>query len=211
MCSRNVPFPPVADLRELASTMASMVDFEERKAWNNARICLIIGPGGAGKSSLGRELAPLLDRALVDLDHEFHRRVEDITSFMRREGYERYKMRNSRLATELAAEAVSPTLLVASSGFLTDDNPRPALTANQRLLEACYSLCLLPSRSLELAVSAIVDRQSRRPFGRSRSIEEAAIRARYGTYAALGDLVLFSAAPTPEIAKAVAERFSRCQ
>lgn len=205
----NVRFRPIADVRHLASTMASMVEFEERKRWCDPRICFVIGPGGAGKSSLGRELAPALDRRLVDLDHEFRRRVEDITSFMRREGYERYKMRNSQLATELAAEAVSPTLLVASSGFLTIDNPQLALTANQHLLEACYAVCLLPSRSLELAVSTIVDRQSRRAIGRSRSIEEATIRARYGTYAALGDLVVFSAASASEIARAIADRFSR--
>ena len=183
-----------------------MIEFDDRKPWNDAQVCLIIGPGGSGKSSLALELAPLLGRRLVDLDHEFRRRIDDITSFMRREGYERYKVRNSELATELAAEAVSPTLLVASSGFLTDDNPQPTLTANHKLLEACYAICLLPSRSLELAVSTIVERQSRRPFRRSRSVEEAAIRARYGTYAALGDLVVFSDAAPSEIASAIADR-----
>ena len=188
-----------------------MAEFAERKPWNNAHVCLIIGPGGAGKSSLGLELAPLLQRRLVDLDHEFHTRVEDITTYMRSEGYDRYKTRNSQLAVTLAAEATAPTLMVSSSGFLTDDNPAPVLMANKRLLEASYGICLLPSRCLEVAVTTIVGRQTSRSFGRSRDIEEAVIRSRYQTYAALGDLVLFSAAPATDIARAAADHLCQSQ
>jgi shikimate kinase len=186
-----------------------MIEIEERRQWNAARILLLIGPGGAGKSSLGSELAPLLNRRLVDLDHEFCRRVEDITTFMRREGYERYKTENSALAARIAAEAVRPTLLVASSGFLTDDNPETALKANRSLLEACYSVCLLPSRQLERAVYIIVERQLARPFAREMVREEAAIRHRYDVYSQLGDLAVFSAAPAADIAKAVQRHLSQ--
>jgi shikimate kinase len=185
-----------------------MVDIEERRPWNAARILLLIGPGGAGKSSLGSELAPLLNRRLVDLDHEFCRRVEDITTFMRRVGYERYKVENSALAAKIAAEAVCPTLLVASSGFLTNDNPKAALEANRSLLGACYSVCLLPSRQLERAVSVVLERQLARPFARAKVREEAAIRQRYGVYSLLGDLVVFSAASAADIAAAIERQFS---
>jgi shikimate kinase len=135
------------------------VEIDERRPWSAAKILLLIGPGGAGKSSLGSELAPLLNRRLVDLDHEFCRRVEDITTFMRREGYEHYEIENSALAARIAAEAMCPTILVASSRFLTNDNPETALKENRSLLEACYPVCLLPSRELERAVNIIVERQ----------------------------------------------------
>ncbi len=184
-----------------------MVELIERKPWNHAGILLLIGPGGAGKSSLGSELSPLLKRRFVDLDDEFRRRIGDITVFMRREGYERYKMQNSVLAAEITAEAVSPTLLVASSGFLTPDNPEAALKVNQSVLDACYSLCLLPDRDLERAVTVIVERQLARPFARNRASEEATIRARLPVYAHLGDLMVFSAAPSRDTASAVARHF----
>lgn len=188
-----------------------MTHFVERRSWNNARVCLIIGPGGAGKSSLGLELAPLLHRRLVDLDQEFRSQFGDISTYMRDEGYERYKLQNSELAVALAAEAAAPIVLVASSGFLTNDNPAPALIANQHLLMAGYGICLLPSRCLEVAVSTIVSRQTSRSFGRSPDIEEAVIRARYRTYASLGDLLVFSTAPAKDAAKAIADHLSRGQ
>jgi shikimate kinase len=186
-----------------------MIAFEERKPWNCAKTLLLIGPGAAGKSWLGSELAPLLERELVDLDHEFRHRVGDISTFIRREGYANYKIRNSVLAAEIAAETVFPTLLVASSGFLTPDNPEPALRANLGLLEGGYSVCLLPSRDLERAVSIIVERQLTRPFARDRAGEEAVIRARYAVYLPLGDLVVFSTAASRDIANAIARRFSK--
>jgi shikimate kinase len=185
-----------------------MVEFDERRPWNAAGILLLIGPGGAGKSSLGLELAPLLDRRLVDLDHEFCRRLGGISTFIRREGYECYKMQNSALAARIAAEAVCPTLLVASSGFLTNDNPEPALNANRALLGDCYSISLLPCREMERAVGVIVERQLARPFARDKAKEEAAIRERFDLYACLGDLLVFSTASSRDIAAAIEQRFS---
>lgn len=180
-----------------------MIELCERKVWGGSNVILLIGPGGAGKSSLGVELAPLLKRRLVDLDQEFHRRIGDISAFIRNEGYDRYKLRNSELAVDIKAEALEATILVTSSGFLTDDNPQQAIWSNKSLLSECYSVCMLPSRDLELAVKTIVDRQLARPFSRNRTQEEAAIRNRYPIYARLGDLTVFSTAPSREIARAV--------
>lgn len=127
-----------------ARLIGTMIEFDERRPWTAAMLLHVIGPGGAGKSSLGTELAPLLNRCLVDLDYEFCRRREDISAFMHREGYARYKMENSALAAELAAEAAGPTILIASSGFLTLDNPPAALQANRRLLNSVL-FCLSPT------------------------------------------------------------------
>ncbi len=184
-----------------------MIEMDAHVPWNPTRHLLVIGPGGAGKSSLGLALGPLLKRAFIDLDEEFSRRIGHIGMFIRGEGYEQYKSHNSMLAAELLTEANAPILLVTSSGFLTPDNPRAAFEANERLLAACYSICLLPSRALELAVEVIVKRQLTRPFSRDRKREEEVIRDRYPVYAQLGDLIVFSAAPSSESARAVADRF----
>jgi shikimate kinase len=159
-----------------------MIDIAERNSWDRSRNLLLVGPGGAGKSTLGSLLAPLLGCRLVDLDHQFGCRIGNISTFIREEGYEHYKLRNSLLAREITSASLVPTLLVTSSGFLTPDNPPQAIEANRRLLAECYSICLLPSRNLEKSVAIILDRQAQRPFARDRTREEATIRARYPLY-----------------------------
>jgi shikimate kinase len=186
-----------------------MIDITERKPWDGSRNLLIIGPGGAGKSTLGLLLAPLLGRRLIDLDREFERQVGNISEFIRDEGYEQYKTRNSELAQVMASASSEPTMLVTSSGFLTPDNPAYAIKANRHILAEWYSICLLPSRDLERAVAVIVDRQVVRPFTRDRNHEEKTIRVRYPTYRQEGDLIVFSEAPASDIAQAVALRLSR--
>lgn len=186
-----------------------MIEICERRPKRPAEILILIGPGGAGKSSLGLELAPLLKRQLVDLDTEFCSRNGHISAFLANQGYKEYKIQNSILAAVIIAEAASPTILVASSGFLTPDNPELTLEANESLTNACYSVCLLPSRDLDRSVSVIVERQLARPFARDRANEEAAIRRRYPVYAGLGDLVVFSTASPRETAAAIADHVTR--
>jgi|JI8StandDraft_1071087.scaffolds.fasta_scaffold30348_2 shikimate kinase len=185
-----------------------MIEIDERKSWDRSRNVVLIGPGGAGKSSLGIALAPLLNHCLVDLDGEFSRRIGDIGEFLREEGYEAYKLRNSILAEQLMFERAAPTLLVTSSGFLAVDNPMKTLEANRRLVANCYSICLLPSRDLEKAVDVIVKRQSRRPFAGDHAHEERTIRARYSAYVQEGDLLVFSTAPSIDTAEAIARHLS---
>lgn len=178
-----------------------MIEVEERKPWTGFGSLLLIGPGAVGKSSLGLELAPLLNRRFVDLDREFERQVGNISTFIADEGYEQYKLRNAGLAEQLATETLVPTLLATSSGFLTPDNPKAALEVNRNLLKTWYSVCLLPSRDLEQAVGIVVHRQLQRAFSRDRAREEAIIRARYPVYAELGDMIVFSAASPEDTAQ----------
>lgn len=185
-----------------------MTDMELRKPWDHSQNLLIIGPGGAGKSSLGRLLAPLIKYCLADLDEHFSQEFGNIGTFIKDEGYEHYKLQNSILAARIVSKSPRSTLLVASSGFLTLDNPPAALENNRKILAAWYSICLLPSRDLERAVSIIVDRQTTRAFAGNPDHEEATIRARYPIYKREGDLIVFADAPPESIARKIALRLT---
>ncbi len=143
---------------------------------------------------LGRSLAPRMRRALIDLDEVFLERVGDINAFIRDAGYEAYKLANSHLARALVAEANTPAIFIASSGFLTSDNPPDVLAANRALLTAGYSLSLLPALQLQAAVAIIAARQMTRVFNAGYVREEARARARFDTYKAAGDLLVCTAA-----------------
>jgi shikimate kinase len=182
-----------------------MIEMDERRRWSGCGNLLLIGPGGAGKTTLGGTIAPLIGLPLIDLDQEFSRRNGDIDAFIRGKGYQQYKLTNSALAEEVVSSA-SSVLLATSSGFLTPENPEAALAANRRVLAASYSISLLPSRSLDRAVAIIVTRQLQRPFSRDRAREEEVARARVPLYAEAGDLVVFSDAAPRDVAQAVAIR-----
>jgi shikimate kinase len=187
------------------SASSPAIQITVRRAWSNNTLVLLVGPGGAGKSTLGRSLAPLLGRTLVDLDEAFLARVGDIGAFIRHEGYEAYKVGNSKLATALVDEMVSPALLVTSSGFLTADNPPDALAANHAVLARGYSISLMPSPDLDEAVATLVFRQMSRPFNQGASVaaHAATARARFETYMTAGDLLVCSSAPPDSVAVAL--------
>lgn len=197
-----------SDIDRRGVEIRSVIQFDERRRWDRAQHIVLVGPGGAGKSSLGEQMARLLACSLIDLDTEFGSRIGNISAFIREESYERYKLENAALAGRIMSNAIAPTVLVTSSGFLTPDNPSTALANNRRITINSYSICLLPSRDVEVAVRIIVKRQLQRPFARDRAHEEATIRARYPIYAREGDLLIFSSASPDEIALATARRLA---
>ena len=54
----------------------------------------LIGPGGAGKSTIGALLAERLDIAFLDLDRHLVGRVGDISEYIGRHGYDDYAREN---------------------------------------------------------------------------------------------------------------------
>jgi shikimate kinase len=147
----------------------------------------LIGPGGAGKSTIGALLAESLEVRFVDLDRRFADLVGDISEYIDQHGYDAYARENIEAYCSLFREAVCPGVVALSSGFMTYANDaHPEYGRIRREIEECAeTFVLLPSRDRELCVAETFRRQVARPFGRSPEREEAVIRTRFEIYMAL--------------------------
>lgn len=148
----------------------------------------LIGPGGAGKSTVGRVLAERLDWQFVDLDQQFMAREGDIASYMSAHGYAGYARRNLALHAELRRVFVASTVLALSSGFMTYPAEAGSGYAQVRASTEhdALTLLLLPSFDLEQCVETIVGRQLSRPYLPGNAASEASrIRERFPSFMAL--------------------------
>jgi shikimate kinase len=144
----------------------------------------LVGPGGAGKTTVGVLLSDRLNTPFVDLDRVFRERAGDISDYLQRCGYEAYARHNVDVYRSVAAEA---GVMALSSGFMTyaaEVHPnyveiRAAIAASPT------TVVLLPSLDLETCVTEIVRRQVHRPLGLVASRDEVKIRERFSVYMAL--------------------------
>jgi shikimate kinase len=147
----------------------------------------LIGPGGAGKSTIGALLAERLNVPFLDLDRHLAGRVGDISEYINRHGYDAYARENVEAYCSLFRGGVRPDVLALSSGFMTyaSDIHLEYGRIRRELEECARTFVLLPSLDRELCVAETVRRQIARPFGRSPEREEAVIRARFEIYMSL--------------------------
>jgi shikimate kinase len=147
----------------------------------------LIGPGGAGKSTVGAALATHLGLSFVDLDQHLAEQVGDIGAYMNRVGYERYASANVAAYCALLTRKTLPGVLALSSGFMTyADDVQPGYRGVRCDIERSWStFVLVPSTDLETCVAETVRRQVGRRFGRSVAREEEVIRRRFPVYLAM--------------------------
>ena len=147
----------------------------------------LIGPGGAGKSTIGALLADRLSVGFIDLDRMLAARVGDISGFIDRRGYDAYARENVETYCSLARQGVHDTVVALSSGFMTyTPVVHPEYPSIRRDIERSPdTFVLLPSLDLGVCIAETVRRQTSRPFGRSPAREEAVIRARFAVYMAM--------------------------
>ena len=143
----------------------------------------LVGPGSAGKTTIGKTLAVRLDFQFVDLDTEFMSRIGDISQQIDGEGYEAYARKNVETYISIA-DSNDPSVFALSSGFMTyRDDIHPSYTRiRSEIANSQNTYVLLPSIDLETCVRETVRRQLTRPFVHLASKEEAVIRERYVTY-----------------------------
>ena len=79
-------------------------------------ICLV-GPGGAGKTTTGAQLAQRLRVTFVDLDGRFAETHGDISDFLDVHGYASYARQNVQSYLDVIGAAAVPHVLALSSGF----------------------------------------------------------------------------------------------
>lgn len=91
---------------------------------NHPNNIFLIGPMGAGKSTIGRQVAALLGLDFDDTDHEIQRRTGvDIPTIFDYEGEEGFRKRESAVIDELTQRG-SLVLATGGGGILNPDNRR---------------------------------------------------------------------------------------
>lgn len=177
-----------------------------RRWWATGETVFLLGPGGVGKSTVGRELARQLDWPLIDLDLEFCERLEVIGPFIAAHGYERYRAENLALAERLVAAVPGPSVFVTSSGFLAARQDTGDCASARRIIATGYGIALLPSLDTELATSIVVARQLARGFGLELASEEQKFRLRFQLYREAGEMLVISTSAPAGIAGAVIDK-----
>ena len=166
----------------------------------------LVGPGGAGKSTIGVRLADRLDVPFIDLDACFIAQEGDISDYLRRCGYDAYASRNVEVYLSIAA---AEGVIALSSGFMTYSKEVHPGYAKIRsaIAESTTAVVLLPSLDFETCVAEIVRRQVQRPLGLLASHEEAKIRQRFSIYMTLPALKVETMRPPDQIIAQILDAF----
>ncbi|MCF6217466.1 MAG: shikimate kinase AroK [Gammaproteobacteria bacterium] len=90
---------------------------------------VLVGPMGAGKTTIGRQLAKSLKMRFVDSDHEIeHRTGVDIPLIFELEGEAGFRKRESSMIEELTAKA--GLVLATGGGAVLDPHSRELMRLN---------------------------------------------------------------------------------
>ncbi|CAI0775184.1 MAG: shikimate kinase [Serratia proteamaculans] len=171
----------------------------------------LIGPGGAGKSTVGKILSATLGYNLIDLDDEFCEKIMNIRDYIHSYGYGSYLEKNSALLEGLLNQRSGDNILfILSSGFLSTDIRSDIVDHNRKLINIHgFSVLLMPSRHYEEALECILDRQLNRGFSLVREREKEKFSLRFREYLDMGNLKIFSMEAPESIAYKIANQLGQ--
>ncbi|WP_321857633.1 shikimate kinase [Burkholderia cenocepacia] len=145
----------------------------------------LVGPGGAGKTTVGAIVAARLNWRFVDVDQCFLASYGNIADFIRDRGYAEYAAQNVRLYVQLKHDTSVPTICAVSSGFmLYPADVTPDYSALRRCIEVDpLTALLLPAFDLDGCAKRIVSRQMSRPYLNANEADEMRkIRDRFSAF-----------------------------
>lgn len=93
---------------------------------NNQSNIFLVGPMGAGKSTIGRRLSKILDKPFLDSDHQIEERTGvDIPTIFDIEGEEGFRKRESEMIDELTS--MDNIILATGGGAILKEENRQHL------------------------------------------------------------------------------------
>lgn len=190
--------------RDFSSVMSlNNMHVARRRDWSDGMPLVLLGPGGVGKSTLGRALSKRLGWELIDLDALFCEKIGNIGDVIADSSYDHYRAANLDLAERRFEEISAPAIFVTSSGFLSAPQDSEDFARASSLAQRGYGITLLPSLDIERATEIVVARQLKRGFGLVEEQEQRKFRQRFPIYLALGDALVVSTEEPESIAEAV--------
>ena len=167
----------------------------------------LIGPGGAGKSTVGALLAARLACPLLDLDRKFERRLGNIDDFISTHGYSAYARANFETYRDLMRDRPDGVLAFSSGFMVYPASIHPAYpTVRAAIASDHTTLVLLPSLDRGACVAETVQRQLARPTSRRDAARErAVVEERFGQYAGLPARKVETMCPPAEVVAAILE------
>lgn len=152
--------------------------------WHDRTNLVLVGMPGCGKTTVGRELAALSGRPLIDLDGEIVRRAgRSIPDIFREEGEEAFRELESQALAQVCAQ--SGQIVATGGGAVLREDNRAALRRTGRVYFLRRDLDLLP--------------RDGRPLSQKGSLEEM-YRARRPLYQAAADAVIDNSVSPEETA-----------
>jgi len=104
----------------------------------------LIGMAGSGKSTVGKELARMLDRRFVDMDEEIVKKAgKTIPEIFAEEGEEAFRSLETEVLSELSGE--SGLVIATGGGVVTRPRNLPLLRRNSRIVRLIRPVEELPS------------------------------------------------------------------
>jgi shikimate kinase len=167
----------------------------------------LIGPGGAGNSTVGALLAARLACPFLDLDREFERRLGNIDDFISTHGYSAYARENFETYRDLMRDRPDGVLAFSSGFMVYPASVHPAYpTVRAAIASDHTTLVLLPSLDRGACVAETVQRQLARPTSRRDAARErAVVEERFGQYAGLPARKVETMCPPAEVVAAILE------